>query len=138
MCEVNAELLAAAEKCESLLLSHGDPLRGDDWQAMQDIRAAIANARSDTPTARTADAINLVEELTEALADLGNWLAYGLEKPDGEAVTVSDMDRCEEVSSKAGEMVAKGYRFLGVLGSCNFPTQVSSALVHERGKLTTV
>lgn len=31
-------LLATAER---LLVDHGDPFRGDDWQAVQDIRAAL-------------------------------------------------------------------------------------------------
>ena len=39
------ELLAAAELCERLLLSSGDPFNGDDWQAMQTVRAAIDKAR---------------------------------------------------------------------------------------------
>jgi hypothetical protein len=42
----NAELLAACLSCEKLLLEHGDPFRGDDWQAMQDLRATIAKANS--------------------------------------------------------------------------------------------
>ena len=38
------QLLAAAATCERLLLEIGDPWRGDHWEAMQDVRAAIANA----------------------------------------------------------------------------------------------
>jgi hypothetical protein len=41
------DLLEACEKCERLLLDIGDPFRGDHWQMMQDIRAAIAKAKGD-------------------------------------------------------------------------------------------
>lgn len=41
------KLFKACEKCERLLLQRGDPWDGDDWQAMQDVRAAIAKARGE-------------------------------------------------------------------------------------------
>lgn len=41
------ELLEACHKCEQLMLNRGDPFRGDDWQLMQDIRAAIAKAKGE-------------------------------------------------------------------------------------------
>ena len=37
-------LLAACKAAEKLLLALGDPFDGDQWQAMQTIRAAIALA----------------------------------------------------------------------------------------------
>lgn len=41
------DLLKACQAAERLLLDHGDPFRGDDWQMMQDIRAAIAKAKGE-------------------------------------------------------------------------------------------
>ena len=38
------QLLFACGKVERLLLDRGDPWRGDDWQAMQEVRAAIEKA----------------------------------------------------------------------------------------------
>ncbi len=40
------DLLAACEAAEKLLVKIGDPFDGDDWQAVQDIRAAIAKAKA--------------------------------------------------------------------------------------------
>lgn len=124
----NAGLLAAAEKCEQLLMAYGDPWNGDDYQAVQDVRAAIKNAREDAAISRGADAIKLIEELTGALEDLGNWLAYGIEKPDGAEVTAEDERHCSEVAEKAGEAVAKGQNFLGVAEPPTFPSRVKKAL----------
>jgi hypothetical protein len=36
------ELRALLEKALELLIDHGDPFRGDDWQTVQDIRVALA------------------------------------------------------------------------------------------------
>lgn len=61
-----------------------------------------------TPTQPVA----LIGELTTALRDLGDWLAYGLEKPDGAEPTDEEVRRCEEVGERAGAAVAKGENFL--------------------------
>jgi hypothetical protein len=37
-------LLAACKESIRLLTAYGDPFNGDDWQAVQDIRAAVALA----------------------------------------------------------------------------------------------
>jgi hypothetical protein len=42
-----AALFNACKKCEKMLLDIGDPFRGDHWDMMQDIRAAIAEAKGE-------------------------------------------------------------------------------------------
>lgn len=43
------EMVAACVACEKLLFRRGDPFDGDDWEAMQMIRAVIAKATSGPP-----------------------------------------------------------------------------------------
>lgn len=37
-------MLAACKRAEELLVRRGDPFDGDDWEAVQDIRAALVEA----------------------------------------------------------------------------------------------
>lgn len=46
-------------------------------------------------------------ELLEALIDLGDWLAYGLNKAAGAEPTAEDHAACERVAAKARAAVAK-------------------------------
>lgn len=48
-----------------------------------------------------------VDDLLEALQELGDWLAYGLDKPDGAKPTADDMRRCREVAEKARKAIEK-------------------------------
>lgn len=38
------QLIGMLDQCKGILLQHGDPFDGDDWQAVQDIRAAMAGS----------------------------------------------------------------------------------------------
>jgi hypothetical protein len=46
-------------------------------------------------------AYNCHDDLVDALQELGDWLAYGLEKPDGAKPTAEDLRRCQQVAEKA-------------------------------------
>jgi hypothetical protein len=47
------------------------------------------------------------DELAEALREMGDWLAYGLDKPDGAEPTAADYKRAEEVAAKGRAALAK-------------------------------
>ncbi len=51
-------------------------------------------------------------DLLDALEELSDWLAYGLDKPDGAEPTEEDLRRCEALAAKARAAVdkAKGVR----------------------------
>jgi type VI protein secretion system component VasF len=46
-------------------------------------------------------------ELLEALIDLGDWLAYGLNKAEGAEPTAEDHAACERVAAQARAAIAK-------------------------------
>lgn len=51
--------------------------------------------------------ISAAPDLLTALEALGNWLAYGLAKPDGEKPTADDLKRAEELGAQAAAAVRK-------------------------------
>ena len=77
---------------------------------------------------------DLIMELTMALENLGNWLAYGIERPDGPEVTGEEERRCQYVAEKAGEATAKGHRFLGLTSQCTFSGRVAPAFSQSKAK----
>lgn len=51
--------------------------------------------------------VKAAPELLEALVEMGDWLAYGLSKPDGTEPTDGDLERCERIAAKARAAIAK-------------------------------
>lgn len=47
------------------------------------------------------------DELAEALREMGDWLAYGLDKPNGARPTAADLQRAQEVAAKGAAALAK-------------------------------
>ena len=46
-------------------------------------------------------------DLLEALQEMGDWLAYGLNKPDGEDPTDADFERAKRVATKGRAAINK-------------------------------
>lgn len=64
-----------------------------DEEKMDETAKAIAD--------KVVRAYNCHDLLVAALQELGDWLAYGLEKPDGAMPTEDDNRRCAKVAAKA-------------------------------------
>jgi hypothetical protein len=71
------------------------------------VAAIQTKGRRDGDQRPKADAA-LVSELTTALEDIGDWLAYGLAMPDGAEPTAEDIRRCQEVAENARKAADRG------------------------------
>lgn len=84
-----------------------DPL--DNAHALQ--CAASVGMQCDCNVPRAAHEIRSVNaELLKALKDLGDWLAYGLEKADGAEPTAEDHAACMQVAAQARAAVDRAER----------------------------
>lgn len=100
---------------ETILISEGETpdrggILGTIWNA-EDFGFPAKTEKIDAMARAFADklvrAYNCHDLLIAALQELGDWLAYGLEKPDGAIPTEDDERRCREVASKARYALAK-------------------------------